>query len=105
MTELIESYLRDGLFRVRYDNEYSEFKTIHAGVPQGSVLGPVLYLLFTSDLPQSKNVTTATFADDTAILSVGRTVKEATTKLQEALDAVSAWTVKWRIKLNENKSI
>ena len=50
-------------------------KRISAGVPQGSVLAPILYLLFTSDLPNREEVTVATFDDDTANLTVGDAVE------------------------------
>ena len=59
--------------------------TIKSGVPQGSVLGPLLYILFTSDLPQAPNVTIGTLADDTAILISHTNVVRASTTLQEYL--------------------
>ena len=43
---------------------------IRAGVPQGSVLGPILYVIYTTDLPNSNDVITAMYADNTAILAV-----------------------------------
>lgn len=92
------------MFRVKHGNGYSKFKEISAGVPHGSVLGPLLFLLSTGDIPQEEGTTIATFADDTAILATGNTAEEATKKLQRAVDKVSAWTKKWRIKLNESKS-
>lgn len=102
--EILKSYISERYFRVKCEDEYSELKTINAGVPQGSVLGPILYLLYTHDIPLSEETKLATFADDTAILAVGDTVAEATNKLQRSINAVSNWTKKWRIKLNEAKS-
>lgn len=101
---LITSYLTDRHFRVKHGSEYSDLKKISAGVPQGSVLGPVLYLLYTGDVPQHKDTITATFADDTAILASDETIEAVTNKLQCAINKVNIWTKKWRIQLNELKS-
>lgn len=103
--KLFTSYLTDRVFRVREENEYSSLKDIKAGVPQGSILGPILYLIYTSDLPITENVKVATFADDTSLLATGRDIVESTSKLQEANNAVSNWCKSWKIKLNESKSV
>lgn len=95
------SYLTERQFRVKQEDEYSELKEVKAGVPQGSVLGPVLYLLYTSEIPRSEYVRIATFADDTALLATGKTVQEATQELQCAGDQIYQWTQRWKIKLNE----
>ena len=102
---LHESYISDRHFRVKQEQAYSQIKEIKAGVPQGSVLGPVLYLLFTSDIPLTEGTTMGTFADDTAIISVGDTIAEANNKLQSAIGRINIWTKRWRIKLNETKSV
>jgi hypothetical protein len=75
-------YLNERKFRIKYENEYSELKEILSGVPQGNVLGPVLYLLYISDLPETLNCTIATFGDDAAIIATGNTLDESTTKLE-----------------------
>lgn len=103
--ELLKSYLTERFFRVRYGGEYSELKSILAGVPQGSVIGPVLYLLYTRDIPTDRNTFIGTFADDTAILAVGKNIEESTRKLQDTVTSIVDWTQKWRIKLNETKSV
>lgn len=104
-SELLISYISNRLFRVRHEDSYSELKEISAGVPQGSVLGPLLYLLYTSDLPDMEEAVIATFADDTAIIVEGNSIEETTNNLQIATDKISTWTKKWRIRLNEVKSV
>jgi hypothetical protein len=66
---LLLKYNSERYFQVKYHNVYSRYKLAKSGVPQGSVLGPLLYLLYMADLPTINNTTIATFADDTALLA------------------------------------
>ena len=104
-TDILKSYMNDRYFRVKHDQAYSNLKKIEAGVPQGSILGPILYLLYTADIPLPINSKIATFANDTCILSTGNDEIESTRKLQSSVDKIVAWTETWRIKLNEGKSV
>ena len=73
---------------------------------QGSLLGPTLYLLFTSDLPTPNGVIIGTFADDTAVLSTAFHPQLASSKLQLCLNDLYKWLKKkWQIKVNESKSV
>lgn len=101
---IIRSYLRDRFFRVKFQEVYTQLHKIEAGVPQGSVLSPVLYTLYTADIPVRADVTMATFADDTAILASHDDPRTASQLLQSELDDLSAWLKNWRVKVNENKS-
>lgn len=71
---------------------------------QCSVLGPVLYVLFTTDLPQAPHVTIATFADDTAAMATDDVPETASQYLQVFMDLLEGWLNTWRIRVNENKS-
>jgi hypothetical protein len=89
---------------MRVKGEVSALFPINTGAPQGSVLGSVLYLLFTSDLPQAPNVTIGTFAEDTVILTCHNDVLQTSSCLQEYLNILQSWLQMWKIKINESKS-
>lgn len=100
---LLKSYLQERSFYVKLHDERSEIYSMSAGVPQGSVLGPVLYTLYTSDFPDRGDVNTAMFADDTALIAVDKDNSRVLTKLQTALAEIEIWLKRWRVRVNESK--
>ena len=101
---LVTSYLSSRTFHVHCGDSISPMHPMQAGVPQGSVLGPLLYLLYAGDLPVADDITAATFADDTSILASTENYEVAVSKLQQSLNKVSTWAKKWKIRLNNVKS-
>jgi hypothetical protein len=101
---LLHSYLSHRFFQVKITSETSPYHPIRAGVPQGSVLGPILYLIFTADIPTTDNTVIATYADDTALLAVADDPHVASARLQSHLHLLQEWTAKWRIQINDRKS-
>ena len=89
---------------VAYNTALSTPIPMALGVPQGSVLGPFLYALFTADVPQHDSTVLSTFADDTAILSRHAHINEAIRNLQTHLLSIEEWSRQWRLKINESKS-
>lgn len=102
---MFKSYLTNRHFAVKYEGAISPTLQIRSGVPQGSILGPVLYLIYTSDLPTHPNSTIATYADDVAVLSTHENAETASEYLQLLLNQLEGWYRKWRLKINETKSV
>lgn len=101
---ILKSFLSERHFYVKVNNEISTYCKIEAGIPQGSVLGPMLYTIYTSDMPCMDNVTVATYADDTAFLATSSTTIEASSLIQDQINTLQTWLNYWNIKVNEQKS-
>ena len=76
----------------------------YARVPHGSILGPILYVLYTADIPDTQSAMVAMYADDIAILSRRKDYQIASTQVQTAVSKVEEWAKRWKIKLNKLKS-
>lgn len=100
---LLQSYLTDRSFVVKYKSYTSSSRNISAGVPQGSILGPMMYILYTADMPTNSQIHTSTFADDTAFMSTHKDPKIASSNLQSHIHELESWLNKWKIKVNPAK--
>lgn len=101
---LIKSYLSNRTFKVKIQDTLSTPKPAAAGVPQGSVLGPLLYNLYTADIPQPPQCKLAQFADDTALYTHGRIQSAIVRKLTTDLKIITNWFTRWKIKINKTKT-
>jgi hypothetical protein len=93
---LLQSFLLNRHFFVRFGSVQQPLTLIQAGVPQSSVLGPFLYLIYTVDLPTSPATTTAILASDS---------DPANLKLQNHLNTIQTWLHKWHMQVNALKSV
>ena len=100
-----QSFLSDRRACVVYQNHKSRCFRVRRGVPQGSVLGPVLFSLFINDLPASlpSSVNCSLYADDLAIWSTSPSVPTAVEATQGALFRLKRWSEYWCLPLNPSK--
>ena len=82
----------------------SNWKEILAGVPQGSILGPLFFLIFINDIPDGIQSNITIFADDTAIFSVMKDSISASVTLNEDLNLISNWAYTWKMSFNPDTS-
>ena len=86
-----ESYLRDRVQYVKVGNSNSSCQNVKSGVPQGSVMGPILFLIFFNDLPCSTLLKVLLFADDTTLIASGKNLSELVNFMNQELKKISAW--------------
>ena len=104
ITKMIVSYLQNRRYQVKEGMSLSSSHIINAGVPQGSVLGPILYNLFMADIPAMSETHIAQYADDTVIFTTHVNPLRAARNLQDHINETELWFRKWRISLNAEKT-
>jgi len=102
---IIKSYLLQRTFRFKFGEMLTQLKDINSEIPQGSMLGLMLYLLYTAELPVVQDTIIATYANNTVILMAHKDYVEASQRLQKSLFHIQIWLKKWRIRVNRAKSI
>ena len=106
MTHWLSDFLLGRLIQLNVNNFLSSQINPRAGVPQGSVLSPLLFLIYVNDLPtpHQKQNSLSQFTDDTAQWAFSRNIRIAAKLLQQDLLKLAMWCSKWRIKLNPVKT-
>lgn len=104
LVKTISSFLKDRTFQVLVNGCLSDRMHVPFGVPQGSVLSPVLYNIFSADVIKVDGVQYYFFADDTGFLVSNRDPTVVVDKLQQAQDSIQEYHRKWKVKVNPAKS-
>ena len=102
----ISNYLLDRTQRVMVNNDFSDWGNISIGVPQGSILGPLLFSLYINDLPVAiSNSQVSLYADDTELHMCCDNIIELQSKVQSDLDALSQWLSSNHLRINSGKTV
>ena len=99
----ISAFLMNRRGRVRYNNSLGKSRELKQGLPQGSVLAPLLFLFYIDTLAERLPADTlnSLFADDITVLGTGRTLQEAQRKCQVAIDITVAWSKEYKMILSD----
>lgn len=102
--KLSESYLANRSQRVKYGSTFSQMLTNPSGVPQGFILGPLLFILYINDLPMTVNSETDMYADDTTIHTANFKLEHIESFLQNDVNNISKWCTLNNMAINPMKT-
>ncbi len=98
----LKAFLEDRKQRVLVNGSPSTWSDVASGVPQGSVIGPILFVIFVNDMPAKLNNFISLFADDAKLFGKS-TNQEDHSSIQEDLSKLQQWSSVWKLKFNETK--
>ena len=100
-----QNYLTDWVHRVKHAGNSSEWWPMKGGIPQGSVLGLLLFLIYVNDLPsQVTSGLLLQYADDTTLICCGPSKEDVASMMNHQLELIGQWTKANNMKLNHRKS-
>ena len=97
---VLKKYLQNRKQRVILNGQSSSWLDISAGVPQGSVLGPLLFLIYINDLPENLISKSKLFADGTSIFSAVFDIKKSSEDFIRDLLTINNWAFQWKMSFN-----
>jgi len=100
----VSNYLKDRRQCVFIGQSQSQFKTITSGVPQGSVLGPLLFLIYVNDITESLLSITRLVANDTSLATTTTKVEDLQGILNHDLSEITKWLKQWLVTFNPAKT-
>ena len=100
LLKLLSDYLSNRFQRVVINGQSSSWAPILSGVPQGSVLGPLLFLIFVNDLETGITSNVKFFADDVSLFSIVRDPQTSANILNRDLSVISSWANQWKMSFN-----
>ena len=86
--------------RVILNGQHSSWSDVLAGVPQGSILGPLLFLIYINDLSDGLQCNPKLFADDTSLFATVHNINKATNDLNNDLTKITKWAFQWKMSFN-----
>ena len=100
LLNILTDFLDNRTQRVILNGQYSSWAKVEAGVPQGSILGPLLFLIYINDLSENLASNPKLFADDTSLFSVVKNVDASNIDLNNDLKKISKWAFQWKMNFN-----
>ena len=100
LLSLIQSFLKDRKQRTVLNGQSSSWGDISAGLPQGSILGPLFFLVYINDLTADLKCNVKLFADDTSLFTVVEDSNTAANDMNHDLELISQWAYDWKMSFN-----
>ena len=102
--KLISSFLKDRKIRIKVNDYTSDAKPCHIGLPQGSILSPLLFIIYIKDMLSDIDGLTLQYADDCSIICWKPNDIQLNENIKSACESISQWLSKWRLKANCSKT-
>lgn len=105
MVKWIDNFLSNRTIQVRVAGVLSSVRILDNGVPQGSVISPLIFNIMVNDIPSAVKCRISQFADDIALWLTGKNIKFITGQMQQNIDGLVAWCKQWGFQLSAPKTV